>query len=65
MKYYNILNPERRFWVQIVYNTSDQSYVGVKYYGEKRLGMAFGTKWDMFFVHLTVLGVGSGLDITN
>ena len=63
MKYYNNLNPERRFWVEIIYNTNDQSYIGTKYFGEKRLGMACGTRWDGFFIHLTLLGVAeAGLD---
>ena len=59
MKYYNNLNPERRFWVEIIYDTIDQSYIGTKYCDDKRIGMASGSRWDMFFVHLTMLGVGS------
>lgn len=66
MKYYNVSNPERRFWAEIVYDTNKQSYVGTKYRGDKSIGMAEGPKWDMFFVHLTLLGVGdAGLDIIN
>lgn len=57
MKYYNNLNLERHFWAEIVYNISDQSYVGTKYRGDKSAGMAFGKSWDMFFVHFTLLGV--------
>lgn len=59
MKYYNNLNPERRFWVEIVYNTNDQTYVGTKYRDDKNIGSAYGTEWKIFFVHLTMLGVGS------
>ena len=63
MKYYNILNPERHFCVEIVYNTDDQSYVGTKYRGDKRLGSATGPSWQGFFMHLTLLGVAeTGLD---
>jgi hypothetical protein len=62
MRYYNNLNPERRFWAEIVYNTSKKSYVGTKYCGDKIVGMASGTSWDMFFVHLTLLGAGMDLD---
>ncbi len=60
MRYYNCLNKE--FWVEIAYNTSDQSYVGTKYNRDKSIGMASGPKWDMFFVHLTMMGVASGQD---
>lgn len=60
MRYYNILSKE--YWVEIVYNTSNQSYVGTKYHSDKSVGMAFGRNWNMFFVHLTALGVASGQD---
>lgn len=63
MKYYNNLNPERRFWAEIVYNANDQTYVGTKYCGDKSHGMAFGKNWDMFFVHFTALGVTNGIDV--
>lgn len=63
MKYYNNLNLERHFWTEIVYNTSDQSYVGTKYCGDENIGSASGPSWDGFFIHLTSLGVGSGLNI--
>lgn len=62
MKYYNNLNPERRFWVEIIYDTIGQSYFGTKYCGDKNVGSASGNKWDGFFIHLTLLGVSSGLD---
>lgn len=62
MKYYNNLNPERHFWVEIVYDTSDQSYFGTKYNGDKSIGSAAGSRWEGFFTHLTLLGVASGLD---
>lgn len=62
MKYYNKLNPEKRFWVEIIYDTKRQSYFGTKYDGDKSIGSASGPKWDGFFIHLTLLGVASGLD---
>lgn len=65
MKYYNILNLERHFWAEIVYNTNDQSYLGTKYSGDKSIGSASGPGWDGFFMHLSLLGTGSGLDIRN
>lgn len=63
MRYYNNLN--NKFWVEIVYNANKQSYIGTKYCGSKNIGMAVGKNWNMFFVHLTALGVGSGLDIPD
>jgi len=63
MKYYNYLSSKRRYWVEIVYNTAHQSYTGTKYCDDQNIGMAFGKNWDMFFTHLTMLGVGS--DINN
>lgn len=65
MKYYNNLNPERRFWVEIAYNTNTKSYVGTKYRDDKSIGSAEGPSWDGFFVHLTLLGVGVALDVSN
>lgn len=63
MKYYNNLNLERRFWAEIIYNTKNQSYIGTKYRDDKWIGMVEGPKWDMFFVHFTLLCVGdAGLD---
>ena len=63
MKYYNILN--KRFWAEIVYNTKSKIYTGTKYRDNTSVGMAFGINWDMFFVHFTALGVGSGFDIPD
>lgn len=63
MKYYNKLDPGRYFWVEIVYNTKKQSYVGTKYRGDQYAGKAFGTEWNAFFVHLTALGVTDGEDM--
>lgn len=62
MRYYNNLNPDRRFWVDIIYDTKRQSYFGTKYDGDKSIGSASGSKWDGFFIHLTLLGVATALD---
>ena len=62
MKYFNSLNIGREFWIEITYNTSKKSWSGTKYYKEEILGMADGLTWDSFFIHLTALGVGNGLD---
>lgn len=59
MRYYNRLNSTRRYCVEVIYNTTNQSYFGVKYRDDKNIGMAYGKNWDMFFIHLTALGVGS------
>jgi len=63
MRYYNSLDSTRCHWAEIVYNTKDHSYVGTKYRGDKNAGMAFGNAWDGFFVHFTMLGVGTGVDV--
>lgn len=62
MKYFNSLNIGREFWIEITYNTSKKSWSGTKYYKEDILGIADGPTWDSFFIHLTALGVGNGLD---
>jgi len=62
MKYFNSLDKNSKFWIEIVYNTVKESWKGTKYYGEKTLGMAMGSEWKMFFMHLTALGVSGGVD---
>lgn len=62
MRYYNNLDNTKRFCIEITYKTDNQSYVGIKYNRDKNIGMAVGPKWDIFFAHLTALGVASGLD---
>lgn len=61
MKYFNSLNFGREFWIEITYDTVKKSWSGTKYYKNKMLGMANGLTWDGFFIHLTALGVGSGV----
>jgi len=62
MKYFNRLNIEREFWIEITYNTVKESWKGTKYYGEETLGIAMGSEWKMFFMHLTTLGVLGGVE---
>ena len=57
MKYFNSLDKSRKFWLEIIYSKEKGSYTGNKFYEKKILGSAYGKKWDMFFVHLTLLGV--------
>jgi len=61
MKYFNSLNIQREFWIEITYDTSKKSWSGIKYYKEETLGIADGPTWDSFFIHLTAMGVGSGV----
>lgn len=61
MKYFNSLNIEREFWIKITFDTSKKSWSGTKYYKEEILGLADGPTWDGFFIHLTALGVKSGV----
>lgn len=65
MRYYNNLDDTKRFCIEITYNTSNKSYVGIKYNKDKNIGMAEGSRWDMFFVHLTALGVASGQNMND
>ena len=62
MKYFNSLNIGREFWIEIIYNTSKKSWSGTKYYKEEILGIADGPTWDSFFIHLTAMGVGNGVN---
>lgn len=47
-------------WLIIEYDSTKQSYIGTKFVNEKEVGMAFGSKWKMFFVHFTSLGLVNG-----
>ncbi len=59
MIYYNDLGSERRCWIDIVYNTSDQSYVGTKYYNNKVVGETNAKGWNKFFTLFSAMGVGA------
>jgi len=61
MKYYNSLSTDRKFWVEIEYDTKRESWSGTKYCGDEVLGMADAPNWDKFFIHLTMLGVGNDI----
>lgn len=47
-------------WVMVEYNRAEKSYRGEKFVDGKSIGMAFGAAWQMFFVHLTMLGLSTG-----
>lgn len=57
MKYFNSLDKSRKFWLEIIYSKEKRSYTGNKFCGKKFIGGADGKEWDIFFVHLTLLGV--------
>lgn len=59
MKYYNSLSSDRKFWVEIEYDTKRESWSGKKYCENEAVGMADAPDWNKFFVHLTMLGVSS------
>lgn len=58
MKYYNKHGGD--CWLRVVYNEKKKNWVGEKFVNGKTAGMAFGAKWDMFFVHFTMLGLVNG-----
>ncbi len=47
-------------WLTISYDQKARRYAGEKFVNGKRIGMAYGSEWDMFFVHLTALGLSGG-----
>ncbi len=57
MKYFNSLDKSRKFWLEIIYSKEKGSYTGNKFCGKKFVGGAYGKKWKIFFIHLTLLGV--------
>lgn len=57
MKYYNVLDRTRTYYVEIVYDKHKDSYAGFKYRNDEQISSAFGSKWRDFFAHLTLFGV--------
>jgi len=47
-------------WLIIEYDFKSKSYTGKKIVNDKDAGMACSTKWNMFFVHFTALGLANG-----
>jgi len=47
-------------WLVIIYDEVENSYVGKKFINGKSAGMAFGSQWNMFFIHFTTLGLADG-----
>ena len=63
MKYFNSLDKSRKFWLEIIYSKEKESYIGNKFCGKKFAGSAYGKEWNMFFVHLTSLGISQDTSI--
>jgi len=57
MKYFNRLDADRRFWLEIIYSKKDKSYQGNRYYQNELISITDGKNWDGFFVHLTMSGI--------
>lgn len=47
-------------WLRIDYDFKKKSWTGEKFVNGKSAGMAFGTQWQGFFVHFTMLGLTNG-----
>ena len=47
-------------WILIEYNPIKNSYYGEKTVNDKFAGGATGIEWNMFFMHLTFLGLTNG-----
>lgn len=47
-------------WVEVRYDSAMHNYLGTKYVNEERIGEAIGQVWEMFFAHLTSLGLKNG-----
>lgn len=58
MKYHNIYGGD--CWLVIKYNEAKKTYFGERFVNGKSVVMADGVKWDMFFIHFTMLGLVNG-----
>ncbi|MDD2753018.1 MAG: hypothetical protein PHT44_00130 [Candidatus Portnoybacteria bacterium] len=58
MNYHNVYGGD--CWLRVVYDEEKHSYMGEKFIDGKSVVQAFGTKWDMFFIHFTMLGLANG-----
>lgn len=58
MRYLNAYGGDS--YLVIVYDEIEEKYTGEKFVNGSRVGMAFGNQWNMFFVHLTALGLSNG-----
>ncbi|OGM89729.1 hypothetical protein A2108_01275 [Candidatus Wolfebacteria bacterium GWA1_42_9] len=58
MEYHNIYGGDNR--ILLIHNGEQWSYSGEKFVKGKLVGTAYGAEWDMFFVHLTMMGLSAG-----
>jgi len=58
MKYHNVDGGNH--WLVIKYDFLEKRYQGEKFVNGKSVGQAFGQEWNMFFVHITMLGLSVG-----
>ncbi len=47
-------------WVEVRYNSAMRNYHATKFVNDERIGEAIGQVWEMFFAHLTMLGLKNG-----
>ncbi len=58
MQYRNGYGGDSR--LRIDYDFKKKSWIGEKFVSGESAGMAFGSEWQMFFVHFTMLGLKNG-----
>jgi len=58
MLYKNIYGEES--WLYIQHEPALTKWTGKKFVSKRRVGMAVGTEWNQFFIHLTMLGLTNG-----
>lgn len=58
MEYHNIYGD--RSWLVIEHDSLTNSYFGQKFFDGESVGAASGSVWNMFFAHLTSLGLTNG-----
>lgn len=47
-------------WLRITYDADKKNYAGEKFINDQSTGMAFGVRWQGFFIHLTMIGLSKG-----
>ena len=59
MRYHNVYGGDAQ--LMIVYDEKNEEYKGEKFVSGKSVGSAYGkANWNMFFMHLTALGLSQG-----
>lgn len=47
-------------WLVISYDSDKKTWKGEKFVNGESIGLAFGSQWNMFFFHFTMLGLANG-----